>query len=502
MSQIFAEPGTLFAQKYRVEELLGSGGFSQVYRATQLELERPVALKLLRPAIEPKGTPEQIQGRLESLSRRFLREARMVSQLRSPYTITVYDYGRVDELLFMSLEYVDGVTLTALIEQHGALEPRRVVCILKQVLQSLKEAHALGVLHRDIKPQNIMVYEHLGERDQVKLLDFGILKRVDEERGESLTVELTEEGTRVGTPKYMAPEYIRAGEVSPATDLYSLGLVAYNLLAGEHPIGLNSSIQVLGMQLDSESFVMPEHLDISSQLRAIIERMICKDLSERYLQAEEVLAALEAISEQAEHGYRRGDVKTLNVQLKPLSTRHGENADLYAAPEAVRTETDRGPTTALPVDAPHHPLSSDERAELSPKRSARPLWFGALAALALATLGVFGALLWARAAPLPDDLSPTPQAPAGALRSEDVSISASEHLELAPDDPSLKPPALRQEEPISRPEHEQRAEAQDNTPPTGEALPVEVPPEESAPAPVRIKRVKKPEQQRLEPAAR
>ncbi len=291
----FPEPGELFAQRYRIDKLLGSGGFSRVYRATQTDLERHVALKILRPPVSELQTDAERQRKLESLSQRFIREAKMVSRLRSAHTITMFDYGRDDSgMLFMVIEYVDGQDLTNLIRAEGAIAPERVFKILRQVLISLHEAHTLGMLHRDIKPQNIMTFEHLGEPDQVKLLDFGIVKLIDQE-SKADTRDLTDDGTLIGTPRYMSPEYIRGHDVGPASDIYSLGLVVYELLVGAQAVTADSSIQIIGRQLEPQSFFLPQHIPVSAPFRAIIDKMLHKELRHRYATCEAILQDIRAM---------------------------------------------------------------------------------------------------------------------------------------------------------------------------------------------------------------
>jgi serine/threonine-protein kinase len=286
MSGRFPEPGKIFEEKYRVERLLGSGGFARVYLAEQTDLGRMVAIKILSPKVSRAAGEEQTDPKIESVALRFEREARVVSQLRSPQTVTMYDYGRTESgLLYMVMEYVDG---TELDEISVPIEPRRVVKILKQMLQSLHEAHAHGLLHRDLKPANIMVFEHLGEKDQVKLLDFGIAKAVGEaaDDGEQ---DLTADNSLIGTPRYMSPEQIRGADVGPASDIYSLGLVAYELLMGEKAITNTDSIEILGRHLSSESFEIPRHHAIHPSLRRLINKMLAKNLEGRYSTTKEVL---------------------------------------------------------------------------------------------------------------------------------------------------------------------------------------------------------------------
>ncbi|QDG53699.1 hypothetical protein FIV42_24025 [Persicimonas caeni] len=292
MSGRFPEPGKIFEEKYHVEKLLGSGGFARVYLAEQTDLGRHVAIKVLSPKVARAVNAEETDPKIESVALRFEREARVVSQLKSAQTITMYDYGRTESgLLYMVMEYVDGVGLD---ELEVPIEPRRVIKILKQMLQSLHEAHANGLLHRDLKPANIMVYEHLGEKDQVKLLDFGIAKAVGQAANDDQQ-DLTASDSLIGTPRYMSPEQIRGQDIGPASDIYSLGLVAYELLMGEKAITNSDSIEILGRHLSSESFEIPRHHAIHPRLRRLINKMLSKNLETRYQETKAVLADLAEI---------------------------------------------------------------------------------------------------------------------------------------------------------------------------------------------------------------
>lgn len=354
MNSAFPEPGEVFASRYRIESLLGSGGFSRVYRAVQLGIERVVALKVMRP--ESAG-PEDCKGSddcLDSLARRFEREARAISELRSPHTITMYDFGRDAErgVLYMVLEYIDGQDLEAVAQEHGALAPARVVGILEKVLRSLHEAHQLGMVHRDIKPQNIMLYEHMGTRDCVKLLDFGIAKHIDEAMREH-TRELTSEGMLLGTPTYMAPEYISGDAPLPASDLYSLGLVVFKLLTGHPAIkGSISSIQILGQHLSPRSFVLPADADICPELRAVVNTMLAKDLGRRYSSAKEVLDALDELSHRSASGYR-GVASSEEPHTEPLEFLATSEPELFSdtSPEPSKRISDRFSAVAFVPEA-------------------------------------------------------------------------------------------------------------------------------------------------------
>ncbi len=282
MTAKFPTPGELFEETYRIEAILGSGGFARVYRAVEIGLNRPVALKILRPMTTSAQSESQRDNYLETLMERFQREAFMLSRLRSSFTVNLYKYGKTDDgLLYMALEYIDGLSLAEILRAGKPLPPERAVKVLQQVLMSLQEAHMMGMLHRDLKPANIMVYEHLGQRDQVKLLDFGIAKLVTDSGAEH-EKDLTGDGTLIGTPRYMSPEQIQGTQIGPPADIYALGLVAFEMLTGERAIAGDSSIQIIGKQLAPQSFMLPEGDGVPAGLRYVINKMMEKDLAFRY----------------------------------------------------------------------------------------------------------------------------------------------------------------------------------------------------------------------------
>ena len=228
---------------YRLGSLLGRGGMGEVYLATHRMLARPAAIKLLRP--------EMLAGRdgssPELAAARFRREAEAAARLRSPHTVELYDFGVTQEgTLYLVMELLDGVDLETLVRRHGALPASRVIHLLRQVCESLEEAHRAGLVHRDIKPANIHV-GRVGLRDDfVKVLDFGLVKSVSgAEDSVASGVGLTP-----GTPTYMAPETAQGAEVDARVDLYALGCVAYYLLTGRLVFEGDTAIQVILKHLE------------------------------------------------------------------------------------------------------------------------------------------------------------------------------------------------------------------------------------------------------------
>ena len=269
------QEGQIFAERYRLVSHLSSGGFAKVYRAIQLGVDRTVAIKILDPVAAS-----------DNVDKRFELEAKLVSQLRDPHTITMHEFGKEGDSFYMVFEYVDGRDLQSEL-QHGALEPDRVRRILRQVLLALDEAHAMDVIHRDLKPSNIMIYDHVTRNDCVKVLDFGIAKTVEQES--SFQTGLTADGMMVGTPRYMAPEQLRLERLTPATDVYALGLVTLEMLTGARPFDALSMSEMVQAKCNDDVHV-PPHLP--ADLRDLLTTMLQRDPAHRPADAAAVLGQL------------------------------------------------------------------------------------------------------------------------------------------------------------------------------------------------------------------
>ncbi len=203
--------------QYRLEEQIGAGGMGVVYKGHHAMLRRPTAVKMLEP--------ERVS---EASIARFEREVQITCQLNNPHTVAIYDYGRTPEgVFYYAMEFLDGINLESLVEKYGAQSDGRVIDILKQICASLFEAHSLGLVHRDIKPANIMLNRRGAEPDVVKVLDFGLVKSLNERSSEAGARTLS------GTPLYMSPEAIQSPDLIDArSDLYAVGAVGYFLLTG------------------------------------------------------------------------------------------------------------------------------------------------------------------------------------------------------------------------------------------------------------------------------
>jgi len=268
--------------QYVLEQKLGEGGMGEVYRARHGMMRRPTAIKLLRA--DRAG---------EINLRRFEREVQLTARLTHPNTITIFDYGRThDGVFYYAMELLDGATLQRIVAVSGAQAAGRVVRILTMVCGALTEAHAIGLIHRDIKPANIMLCTQGGERDVVKLLDFGLVKEFEINRD----VRLTAASIVVGTPQYMAPESIlHPDSVDARADIYALGAVAYYLLAGVDVFDGKSIMEVCSQHIHQEPRPPSTRgIAIPAALEAVVLACLDKDPNRRPQSAAELRRQLDA----------------------------------------------------------------------------------------------------------------------------------------------------------------------------------------------------------------
>jgi serine/threonine-protein kinase len=217
--------GTVIGGRFRIVAILGEGGMGRVYTAEQ-QMGTSVRKAAVKTLLAQYAKDPQVVAR-------FMRECGVVSELEHPNTIKVYDFGQtVDGDLYIAMELLGGASLEKALES-GALAPERVDKILSQVCGSLQEAHDKGIVHRDLKPANIYLSKRAGEDDYVKVLDFGIAKR--DEKTSKHEAKLTAQGTVLGTPPYMSPEQFRGQELDARSDIYSLGVMSYEMLTGRLP---------------------------------------------------------------------------------------------------------------------------------------------------------------------------------------------------------------------------------------------------------------------------
>ena len=283
---------------YQLVARLGSGGMGEVWRATHRLLARQAAIKLIRP--EMLGAPDEAALAVS----RFEREAQATASLTSPHTIRLYDFGLTDAgTFYYVMELLDGRDLESLVAEFGPLPPARVLFLLRQMCRSLGEAHAAGLIHRDVKPANVYVCRMGLECDFVKVLDFGLVRHEDRRHAPTL---VTHQAAIVGTPAYMAPEAILGDEVDRRADIYALGCVAYFLLTGETAFGRDTTMKQL-MRHVQETPAPPSARAPQPVPRAVDELvMACLQKDPRHRpQSAEVLDDMAAACPTFDHWDRR-----------------------------------------------------------------------------------------------------------------------------------------------------------------------------------------------------
>lgn len=311
--------GRTLKGQYRIEKELGQGAYGVVFRATQLSLEKPVAVKMLRP--DGFHTSDSLD--------RFSRESSVVSKLVHPSIAQVLDYGVDDDVPFLVMEFVDGRELTDVLKTEGPMLPARALAVMRQLASALHEAHQHGIVHRDIKPHNLrlMRYE-AGGQIFLKVLDFGIAKQMDESAGHKLTAT----GAVMGTPAYMAPEQASGQGVDARADQYAAGIVLYELLTGEVPFLSQTVSGILMAHLTKPPPPLPR--GVPEPLRRVVTRLLDKDPANRYATCAEMDRAL-------------ADCESSCRDVPALSRRAGQSTETGVRPVQGRTARSATMTISL-----------------------------------------------------------------------------------------------------------------------------------------------------------
>jgi eukaryotic-like serine/threonine-protein kinase len=275
--------GTVIDGRYEILECVGEGGMGVVYKARQKSIDRMVAIKMLSSAL----------AKDKSWVQRFYNEAKACSRLHHPNTIRMFDFGQTsDAQLFMAMEFLDGDSLRAVIARNAPMDPMRILKIMVQCCASLSEAHNLGIIHRDMKADNIFLIDLPGSTDHVKVLDFGVAKLMMAEDF------ATQVGVVFGTPQYMSPEQGRGEPLTPRSDLYGVGILAYEMLTGNVPFTDPNPMTVIQMHLQSP--VPPLPFTVPGLVQNIVMRALEKDQKRRFPSAaammEECQSALTVLS--------------------------------------------------------------------------------------------------------------------------------------------------------------------------------------------------------------
>ncbi|MEM9865844.1 MAG: serine/threonine-protein kinase [Myxococcota bacterium] len=283
-------PGTVVGGRFEIEKRLAAGGMGVVYRALQKPLGRPVALKVLRKPQDPRLD--------ETYSQRFLQEAAAVARLSHPNTVVVHDYGRDGDLLYFAMEFVDGLTLSQKIRDTGPLSPDETVHVAKQMASSLKNAHAEGLVHRDLKPGNIMLLERGDDPLFTKVLDFGLVKLLAGDKDK----KLTQSGILMGSPRYMAPEQVKGDGVDSRADVYAFGGLLCFMLTGQPPFNAGSQFEAMRAHVYTPAPRIREiapDCEISDAFEDLVAKCLEKDPADRFQSMDIVLRALSTLNSES-----------------------------------------------------------------------------------------------------------------------------------------------------------------------------------------------------------
>src|SRR5579864_7264187 len=273
-NQPMLEPGMLLAQRYEIVQILGQGGMGAVYKATDVELNRTVAVKVIRPDL----------ARDKAIVDRFKQELLLAHQVTHRNVIRIYDLSEADGMKFITMEYVEGENLLTLLHEKKKFSPSEAVEIMLQVCRALEAAHSVGVIHRDLKPQNIM----RDKTGRILVMDFGLARTLE---GDGMT----QSGALVGTMDYMSPEQALGKELDERSDIFALGLIFYEMLTGQMPFRADSALASLIKRTQERARPISDHDNtIPQNLSAIVSKCLERDPGARYQSAKELLADLEA----------------------------------------------------------------------------------------------------------------------------------------------------------------------------------------------------------------
>jgi len=305
---------TLFDGRYMIVRKLGAGGMADVYLAEDQELGRRVAIKILNGR----------HANDDQFIERFRREAKNAAALNHPNIVSIYDRGEAEDTYYIAMEYLDGRTLKELIVGHGQAPVRVAVEYARQILSALRFAHRHGIVHRDIKPHNVLV----DREGRVKVTDFGIAR--------AGTSQMTETGSIVGTAQYLSPEQARGGEVDQRSDLYSLGVVLYELLTGKTPFEGDTPVEIAMKHL-SNTPQTPSELrsDIPPELDMVILRALAKDPDERYQSADEMEGDLDRVARGAPVAAATVDAATQVLSRPAVPAGAATAATMIAPPSRI-----------------------------------------------------------------------------------------------------------------------------------------------------------------------
>ncbi len=334
--------GQTIAGRYKIEELIGQGAMGRVYRAVQQPINRQIAVKVLHHHL--------MEDR--RVAKRFEREAQAASRFNHPNSIGIIDFGQENESLFIAMEYITGQDLAEAISGQAPIEPERAVNIATQVLSALQLAHANQIIHRDLKPENIMLEELPGHNDFVKVCDFGIAKIQQTAETQNTESALTMFGMICGTPYYMSPEQAKGEELDGRTDLYSMGVILYEMLTGEVPFQGTTPVEVIARHLTDPPTPPTEaypNLSIPRALEEVVMQALSKDRETRFKDAQTMSQALEKALKDVEFKHDLAQLVKDAESSPPVVV---GQTKVQAAPTGPVVASPRQPAVASPRTSP------------------------------------------------------------------------------------------------------------------------------------------------------
>ncbi|UXR72419.1 Stk1 family PASTA domain-containing Ser/Thr kinase [Staphylococcus sp. IVB6240] len=399
--------GRMIDERYEIQEILGGGGMSKVYRAVDTILDRKVAIKMIQiPASERQKTID-----------RFEREVQNTTQLSHPNIVGVLDVGEEDDCFYFVMEYIDGMTLSEYIKSHGPIAPKQAIDFVEQILQGIQHAHEQGIVHRDIKPQNIMI----DPQNTLKIVDFGIAKALSE-------TTMTQTNHVIGTVQYLSPEQAKGEKTGERSDIYSIGIVLYEMLTGEPPFSGETAVGIAIKQIQEPvPNITEQQSEIPQALSNVILRATEKEPANRYVTVSEMAHDVATVLEpnrSNEPVYKADEAITKTVALDKSALKQQQEPATNQTAHIPIVETEKKQPNPTPPPRTHRAAMAGAYAG-KPKRSRKKKVFAGLVLLLLflgLSFFVAAAVMGNKYSQVPDVLGQTEQRATDTLAEKNLKV--------------------------------------------------------------------------------